>query len=163
MVAGMIRNEQIKAREVLLTGLNGEDLGVVAAREALDMARKLKVDLVCTSLMSSPPPCRLIGADAAVREAQQARKKEQAPKVKELRLTPRIEDHDYDTKRQQAERHLKGGDEVLFVVRIQGKEGAAAKTLLEALIRDLKPFGRAKTGIQLSGKQAVVQLEPGGS
>lgn len=162
-MAGMIRNERIKALEVRLAGLNGEDLGVVPTREALEMARKLKVDLVCTSLMSSPPPCRLIGAAAAVQEAQQARKKEQPSKVKELRLTPRIEDHDYDTKRQQAERVLSSGDEVLFVVRIQGKEGAAAQTLLESLIRDLKPFGRAKTGIQLSGKQAAVQLEPVGS
>jgi translation initiation factor IF-3 len=156
----MIKNEKIKAAEVLLTGLNGEALGIVATSEALVMARKLKVDLVCTSLMSSPPPCRLIGASAAKQEAQQERKKQSEPKLKEIRLTPNIEDHDYETKRQQAERILKSGDAVLFVVRIQGKEGARAKELLEALLKDLSQVGRRKTGIQLSGKQAAVQLDP---
>jgi translation initiation factor IF-3 len=156
----MIKNEKIKAFEVLLTGVNGEDLGIMPTSEALAMARKLKVDLVCTSLMSSPPPCRLIGAGAAKQEAQQARKQERAPKLKEIRLTPHIEEHDYETKLQQAERILKAGDAVMLVVKIQGKEGAKAKELLEALLKDLKPSGKPKTGIQLSGKQAAVQLDP---
>ena len=58
----MIKNEKIKASEVHVTGLQGEDLGVMSTKEALLLAKKLKVDLVCTSLMSSPPPCKLIGA-----------------------------------------------------------------------------------------------------
>ncbi|WP_409344519.1 translation initiation factor IF-3 [Paenibacillus sp. MBLB4367] len=156
----MIKNEKIKAFEVQLTGVNGEDLGIVPTSEALAMARKLKVDLVCTSMMSSPPPCKLIGAGAAKQEAQQARKQERAPKLKEIRLTPHIEDHDYETKRQQAERLLNAGDAVMLVVKIQGKEGAKAKELLEALVKELKPSGKPKTGIQLSGKQAAVQLDP---
>lgn len=156
----MIMNEKIKSSEVQLTGINGEDLGIVRTADALAMARKLKVDLVCTSLMSSPPPCKLVGAGAAKQEKQQARKREQAPKLKEIRLTPQIEDHDYDTKKQQAERILKSGDAVQFVVRIQGKEGDRAKQLLESLLKDLSSVGRKKTGIQLSGKQAVVQVDP---
>jgi translation initiation factor IF-3 len=156
----MIMNEKIKASEVQLTGIDGEDLGVVATKEALALAKRLKVDLVCTSIMSSPPPCRLIAAGTAKQEAQQARKREQAPKVKEIRLTPHIEAHDYETKKQQAERILKSGDAVLFVVRIQGKEGAQAKELLEILAKQLKGAGSQKTGIQLSGKQAAVQLDP---
>lgn len=154
----MIMNEKIKASEVQLTGVNGEDLGIVATSEALAMAKKLKVDLVCTSLMSSPPPCRLIGAGKAKQEAGQARKKE--PKLKEIRLTPHIEEHDYDTKKQQAERMLKSGDCVQLVVKIQGKEGVKAKELLESLIRELASTGRPATGIQLSGKQAAVRLDP---
>jgi translation initiation factor IF-3 len=156
----MIKNEKIKASEVLLTGLNGEDLGVVPTTEALQMAKQLKVDLVCTSLMSSPPPCRLIGSGAAKQEEQQARRKERAPKLKELHLTPQIEEHDLETKKQQAERILKAGDAVLVIVDIRGKEEAAAKALLEELLKELSPIGRRKTGIQLSRKQAAVQLEP---
>jgi len=156
----MIINEKIKASEVQLTGLDGEDLGVVPTSEALAMAKKLKVDLVCTSLMSSPPPCKLIGRGAAKDERQQERKREAAPKLKEIRLTARIEDHDYETKKSQAERILSGGDAVLLVVKIQGKEGAQAKALLESLSKDLRQVGRPKTGIQLSGKQAAVQLDP---
>lgn len=154
----MIMNEKIKAKEIELTGLNGEDLGIMPTSEALAMAKKLKVDLVCTSLMSSPPPCRLIGAADAKREQQQAKASERTMKVKEIRLTPHIEDHDYETKRRQAEKLLESGDAVLLVVRIKGKEGALAKELLERLIKDLSHVGSKTTGIQLSGKQAAVQL-----
>ncbi|TBL72461.1 translation initiation factor IF-3 [Paenibacillus thalictri] len=154
----MIINEKIKASEVLLTGIDGEELGIVKTADALAMARKLKVDLVCMSLLSSPPPCRLIGAGAAKQEAQQTRQRE--AKVKEIRLTPQIEEHDLDTKKQMAERILKSGDAVLLVVRVQGKEGARAKELLESLVKQLGGSGRPKTGIQLSGKQAAVQLDP---
>ncbi|CAG7627837.1 translation initiation factor IF-3 [Paenibacillus allorhizosphaerae] len=156
----MITNENIKVSEVWLTGLNGEDLGIMPTKEALSLAKKHKVDLVCTTLMSSPPPCRLIRAGEARQEAQQSRKREKEPKLKEIRLTPHIEDHDYDTKKQQAERILSGGDAVLLVVRIQGKEGERAKALLETLVKDLHASGRKKNGIQVSGKQAAVQLDP---
>jgi translation initiation factor IF-3 len=154
----IIMNEKIKASEVHLTGINGEDLGIVRTSEALSMARRLKVDLICTSMMSSPPPCKLQGAGAAKQEVQQASKRERQPKVKELRLTPQIEDHDYETKLHQAERILKSGDSILLVVKLQGKEGPRAKQLLEQLIQDLKTVGSPQTGIQLSGKQAVVQI-----
>ncbi len=156
----IIMNEKIKASEVYLTGINGEDLGIVRTSEALTMARKLKVDLICTSFMSSPPPCKLQGAGAAKEEAQQAGKRDRQPKVKEIRLTAQIEDHDYETKKQQAERILKSGDSVNLVVKIQGKEGAKAKQLLETLLKDLGSSGRPQTGIQLSGKQAAVHIIP---
>ncbi|THF78060.1 translation initiation factor IF-3 [Cohnella fermenti] len=161
----MITNEQIKASEVRLTGVDGEDLGIVSRDEALALARRLKVDLVCESLFSSPPPCRLIGrGEAKMRKNEAARAERQAggaAKVKELRLTPHIEEHDYDTKLRQAEKLLLSGHPVQFVARLAGaKEGAAAKELLERLAKDLASAGRRKTGIQVSGKQAAVQLDP---
>lgn len=156
----MILNEKIKASEVRLTGIDGEDLGIVPTSEALAMARKLKVDLVCTSLMSSPPPAKLIGSGAAKEQAQQERKRAQPAKLKEIRLTPHIEDHDYDTKKRQAERHLSEGDNVLLTVKIQGKEGPRAREVLQRLIDDLRHAGRPSSGIQLSGKQAAVQIMP---
>jgi len=156
----MIKNEQIKASEVLLTGVDGESLGVVPTAEALAMAKRLKVDLVCTSLMSSPPPCRLIGAGAARQEQQQAKRREAPARLKEIRLTPHIEQHDLETKTQQAERMLKSGDAVLFTVKSTGKESAAARKLLEELLASLRGTGRPKTGIQVSGKGASVQVEP---
>ncbi|MCD1260567.1 translation initiation factor IF-3 [Paenibacillus athensensis] len=161
----MILNEKIKASAVELTGVDGEDLGVVPTAEALSLAKKLKVDLVCLSLMSSPPPCRLMPRGTARQEAdaikQQARKREQSPKVKEIRLTPQIEDHDYETKRNQAQRCLQAGDAVLLVVKTHGsKEAPQAKALLERLCGELKPYGAKLTGIQSSGKGAQVQLQP---
>ncbi|MCI3919208.1 translation initiation factor IF-3 [Paenibacillus sp. TRM 82003] len=156
----MIMNEKIRASEVQLTGVNGEDLGVVPTKEALAMAKRLKVDLVCESLLSSPPPCRLIGAGAAKDAAAGAKKRDRAPKVKEIRLTPHIEEHGFDTKMSQAERILKTGDSVLFVVKLSGsKESETAKALLERLAKGLAPYGVKKTGIHTSGKQATVQLD----
>lgn len=159
----MLVNEQIKASEVRLTSLNGEDLGIVSRDEALALAREHKVDLVCDSLFSSPPPCRLIGRGAAKERESRQRKDErmqgQAPKTKEIRLTPRIEDHDYETKLRQAEKLLKDGFAVQLVVKLSGsKEGAAAKELLERLCKELSASGKRETGIQVSGKQAAVRL-----
>jgi translation initiation factor IF-3 len=160
----MIMPAKIKASEVRLTGVDGEDLGIMPTTEALALARKLKVDLVCESLMSSPPPCRLIGRGAAkqdlLKEKQQARKAEQPPKLKEIKLTANIEDHDYDTKKSQCERILESGDAVLLIIKLQGKEGPKAKELLEGLVKDLGHCGKRQSGIQLSGKQAAVQLNP---
>ncbi|BBH22868.1 translation initiation factor IF-3 [Paenibacillus baekrokdamisoli] len=160
----MIVNEQIKASEVQLTGLNGENMGIVPRDEALALAKKLKVDLVCTSLMSSPPPCKLISRGAAkqsaIAEKRETSKKEQPMKVKEIRLTTHIEDHDYDTKLRQSEKLLSSGNAVELVVRIQGKEGPKAKELLERALKDLAAAGKKQTGIQVSGKQAVVRVLP---
>jgi translation initiation factor IF-3 len=161
----MIMNEQIKASEVRLTGTDGEDLGIVSRAEALELARKLKVDLVCDSLFSSPPPCRLVAKGTAKRQKNEASRAERlaggAAKVKELRLTPHIEDHDYDTKLRQAEKLLASGNAVQFVVKLgNSKEGAAAKELLERLLKELNASGRRETGIQVSGKQAAVKVNP---
>lgn len=156
----MIKNEKIKALEVELTGIHGENLGITPTAQALEMARRLKVDLVCTSLFSSPPPCRLVAVGTVKEERQQARKKDQPAKIKEIRLTPNIEEHDYETKKNQADKLLRSGHSVALVVRIQGKEGPKAKALLEELTQELKEVGLKHTGIQVSGKQAMVQLDP---
>ncbi|ODP29247.1 Translation initiation factor IF-3 [Paenibacillus nuruki] len=157
----VIKNEKIKAIEVQLTGINGEDLGIVPTAEALQMAKQLKVDLVCTSLYSSPPPCQLISAGAAKQNKQQSKKSDKPVKIKEIRLTANIEDHDYETKKNQAERILQSHNAVLLVVKTQGsKESAKAKTIIEELLRDLQSSGKAKTGIQVSGKQSMVQIDP---
>ncbi|WP_172199853.1 translation initiation factor IF-3 [Saccharibacillus qingshengii] len=156
----MIKNEKIKAAEVDVTGVNGEALGVMATSAALKLARELGVDLVCTSLYSSPPPCSLISSGKAKEAKQQEKKAARTSKVKEIRLTANIEEHDYETKKNQAQRILEGGDSVQFVVKISGKEGPKAKELLEELLRDLQGTGTKKTGIQVSGKQAAVQVDP---
>ncbi|GAB1155295.1 hypothetical protein YWY31_13200 [Paenibacillus illinoisensis] len=161
----MIKNEKIKASEIELTGLNGEDLGIMSTKEALALAKQHKVDLVCLSLMTSPPPCKLIRAGAAKEEAQQEKKKSgKSPdkrKVKEIRLNLQMEDHDRDTKQSQAERILKKGDSVKLVIQVHGsKEGAAGKEWAEQLSKSLAEYGTKTTGIQVSGKQVVVQLDP---
>ncbi|MFC4775897.1 translation initiation factor IF-3 [Paenibacillus sp. GCM10023252] len=161
----LIMNEKIKAAEVELTGLNGEKLGVVSRAEALQLAKEHKADLVCTSFMSSPPPCKLVSRGAAKQQASQEKRDERVKdkplKVKELRLTAGIEEHDYDTKLRQADKLLTSGNSVQLVVKLQGsKEGPKAKELLERMLKDLAGSGKRKTGIQVSGKQAAVEVLP---
>ncbi|MFB5268254.1 translation initiation factor IF-3 [Paenibacillus enshidis] len=168
-------NEQIKASEVVLTGLHGENLGVFSREEALSMARTQGLDLVCTSLMSSPPPCSLVAKGKGKALSQQKKAaagkakadsgkpagKNAKEKVKELRFTAHIEEHDYDTKLRQADKHLRSGKPVQLVVRASGaKEAAAAKAVLERLLADLKETGVKETGIQTSGKGSQVKVNP---
>lgn len=160
----VLMNEQIKASEVQLTGLDGEPLGIVPREEALALARRHNADLVCLSLMSSPPLCRLAlrgtGKAAALKEKRNAGAGKSL-KVKEIRLTAGIEEHDYETKKRQAEKLLSSGHAVQLAVRLQGpKQGAEAKALLEKLSADLASAGTRATGIQVSGKGASVQLKP---
>ncbi|MGG4220349.1 translation initiation factor IF-3 [Paenibacillus jamilae] len=165
-------NEQIKADEVVLTGLSGENHGIVSKSDALAMARSQGVDLVCTSLMSSPPPCSLVakGQGKALAQKKVATSKTNngraagnsgKEKVKELRFTAHIEEHDYDTKLRQADKQLRSGKPVQLVVKASGaKEAPVAKAVLERLLGDLKEVGVKETGIQTGGKGSQVKLNP---
>lgn len=165
-------NEQIRASEVVLTGLRGEKIGTLSREEALAMARSQGVDLVCTSLMSSPPPCSLVAKGKGKAAAQKEAKASKADagrtvggsgkeKVKELRFTAHIEEHDYDTKLRQADKHLRSGKPVQLVVKSSGaKEALAAKAVLERLLTDLKESGVKDTGIQTGGKGSQVKVNP---
>lgn len=155
----MLINEKIKAAEVYLTGMDDEILGYMSTKEALKLAKHHKVDLICTSMMSSPPSCKLMKSGAVKQEIK--RKETKAAKLKEIRFSSNIEQHDYDTKKNKAEQILKSGNHVLLVVKIQAKEGTQAKKILEELIKDLEFYGKQKTGIQMSGKQARVEINPG--
>lgn len=156
----MIMNEKIKASEVELTGLNGEDLGMMSTKAALEIAKQYKADLVCTNIFTSPPPCQLM-AKGMAKQAKSMEKSSSTPKkVKEVRLTPHIEEHDYDTKIRQCVNFLQSGHPVALVVKVQGKEGIAAKALLERMIDTLKPDGTKQSAIHVSGKQATVTVLP---
>lgn len=91
---------------------------------------------------------------------QKERKHERKPKLKEIRLTPYIEEHDYATKKKQTEKILKSGNAVFLVVRMRDKDSARAKELLESMLEDVSSLGRRKTNIQSSGKQITVQIDP---
>jgi len=166
-MASLIMNDKIRASEVLVTGLKGEALGVMRREEALALAAKLKADLVCTSLMSSPPPCKLVVKGQAKQQQGKEQRNNRANegsaklKVKELRLTPHIEEHDYETKLRQASKLLQSGNAVQLVVKTQNsKEGPKAKALVERMLTDLASYGKKKTGVHLSGKGASVEVIP---
>jgi translation initiation factor IF-3 len=160
----MIINEKIKASEVQLSDINGKDLGIVSTKEALRMAKALKVDLVCLSLTSSPPPCKLVPQAAYKnqlnQEKQKDRQSDKGRKIKEIRFSVSIEDHDYDTKKRQAERLLASGDTVQLTVQVEKKNSPESKNLMDRLIKDLNNCGKPQTAMQISGKQIVVIVHP---
>lgn len=156
----LIMNEKIKASEVELTGLNGESLGTMSTKDALEIAKQYKADLVCTNILSSPPPCQLMSKGTAKQTISTEKSAAAPKKVKEIRLTPHIEEHDYDTKIRQCISFLQAGHPVALVVKVQGKEGIAAKALLERMLNTLKLNGTKQSAIHVSGKQASVTVLP---
>ncbi|WCK56607.1 translation initiation factor IF-3 [Aneurinibacillus sp. Ricciae_BoGa-3] len=160
----MIINEKIKASVVELTGLYGEDLGILPTNEALRIAKELCVDLVCLSLTSSPPPCQLMDGRTArqkkAKDKQAQHKLKKGPKIKEIQLTAGIETHDFDTKRRQAEKILESGDFVQLTVRLQRKESDAARKVVDHMAAELSHCGKKEKGVHTSGKQVSVVLRP---
>jgi len=161
----MIVNEKIKASEVQLTGMNGEDLGIVPTRQALGMAKELQVDLVCLNLAVSPPLCQLIRQQdfrqQQTKAKQQERKAESGGKWKEIRLSSTIEEHDFATKLRQTEKILSAGDHVQLSIRLKPKEDPQqAKKRLEEMVAALSHCGKQVKGVQVSGKQVMVLLSP---
>jgi len=158
----MVMNEKIKAIELQLTGLDGEDLGILTTKEALALAKAAKVDLVCINLLSSPPPCKLMSRGTAKQKdrSSNSSSSDGSLKVKEIRLTATIEDHDYETKLKQSIKLLQSHYAVQLVVKVQGKDSQRAKELLERMLHDTEAYGTKKTGVQVSGKQVQVTLLP---
>lgn len=119
-------NDEIRAREVRLVGDEGEQLGIVALRDALAMAQERRVDLVEVSPTARPPVCRLMDYgkfkyEQAKRD-RESRKKQKVVSVKELKMRPTIEDHDFDVKVRSAQKFLAEGDKVKCTMIFRGRE-----------------------------------------
>lgn len=119
-------NEEIRDKEVRLIDSEGNQVGVVSRNKALDMAFDARLDLVKIAPNSKPPVCRIMDYgkyryDMMKRE-REAKKKQQVINIKEIRLTPNIEEHDLNTKANQAKKFLDNGDRVKVSVRFRGRE-----------------------------------------
>ncbi|MCT4585210.1 MAG: translation initiation factor IF-3 [Peptostreptococcaceae bacterium] len=119
-------NEQIRDKEVRLISSTGEQLGVVSGREAYNMAREKNLDLVKIAPKGKPPVCKIMDYGKYKYEQakieKESRKKQKVITVKEIRLRPRIEEHDMLTKSKQARKFLEKGDKVKVTVRFRGRE-----------------------------------------
>lgn len=126
-----IINEKIKDKEVRLIGEDGSQMGVLSGREALDIAMSKNLDLVKISPNAVPPVCKIMDYgkykfELSKKEKEQ-RKNQKVITVKEVRVTPNIDDHDFFTKVNNAMKFLKGGDKVKVTVRFRGREVTHAK------------------------------------
>ena len=159
-MAKIIKNEQIKAADVILYGLDNQLIGELTTSEALQLAKQQSADLVVTNGMQSPPRCQLIAKGKTNQVLQQQKPKASSQiKTKEIRLTPHIEQHDLDTKLVQIKNLLHHDNHVVLVIKVQGKEAKKAAALAEDIINLLAHDAKPQTKLKISNKQVQVTLE----
>ncbi|HEX6923446.1 MAG TPA: translation initiation factor IF-3 [Bacillales bacterium] len=141
----MIVNEGIRAREVRLIGANGDQVGVKPKREALEMAQNANLDLVLVAPKAKPPVCRIMDYGKYRYEQQkkekEARKNQKTITLKEIRLSPNIEEHDFNTKLRNARKFLEKGDKVKANIRFRGRMITHSEIGREVLLRMAKECG----------------------
>ena len=122
----LLINEKIRAREVQVIGANGEKLGVMSINDALDKAAEAKLDLALVAPNTNPPVCKLMNYGkykyTMEKKEKESKKKQKVINIKEIRMTPNIEEHDLAVKAKNASKFLKDGDRVKVVVRFRGRE-----------------------------------------
>ena len=124
-------NEQIRAKEVQLIGDKGEKIGVVSIREALEKAEEKNLDLVLVAPNANPQVCKIMNYGKykfeQAKKEKEAKKKQKVLEVKELRVTPNIEEHDFEFKSKNARKFLEDGNKVKITVRFRGREDNNSK------------------------------------
>lgn len=167
VINDLMINEQIRDKEVRLIGADGEQIGIVAGKEALRMAAEKSLDLVKIAPQAKPPVCKIMDYgkykfDAAKKE-KEARKKQKTISVKEVRLSASIEKHDFETKIRNAVKFLKAGDKVKISVVFRGREMMhthRGSELLEQAMSLVEEVGVAEAKPKLEGRAMVIVVAP---
>ena len=127
-ISELMINEQIKDKEVRLIGENGDQLGIVPLKEAMDLAEAAELDLVKIVPKAEPPVCRIIDYGKykyeLVRKEKEAKKKQKTVELKEIRMSPNIDQNDMNTKMSSARKFITKGDKVKVTLRFRGREMA---------------------------------------
>jgi translation initiation factor IF-3 len=160
-------NDRIRVPQVRLVGPNGEQIGIVKTEEALKMAQDLDLDLVEVAAEARPPVVKIMDYGKFKYEtalkAREARKNQVNAVVKEMKLRPRIESHDYDTKLSHIEKFLKGGDKVKVTIMFRGREQSRPEMgykLLAKLAEDVTDSGVVEFAPKQDGRNMVMVLAP---
>lgn len=163
----MLVNEAIRAREVRLIGPDGNQIGVKSRQEALEIAQNANLDLVMVAPNAKPPVCRIMDYGKYKYEQQkkekEARKKQKVINVKEIRLSPTIEDHDFHTKLRSARKFLEKGDKVRVVIRFRGRaitHSEIGKEVLERLARECEDISVVEAAPKMEGRNMFLILAP---
>lgn len=160
-------NENIKAKQVRLIDADNENRGIVSIKEALAIAEEYGLDLIEISPQANPPVCKVL--DYGKYRYEQQKKKNEAKKnqkiveIKELKLRPAIETHDYDVKIKQAKKFLEQGNKVKFTMRFKGRELSAndmGKQIMTQIVEDLENCAKIDSEMKLEGRQMMMILSP---
>ena len=165
IISELMINEQIRDREIRLIGEDGEQLGIMSARDAMKLAREENLDLVKIAPTAKPPVCKIIDYGKyryeQARKEKEARKKQKTIEVKEVRLSPNIDTNDLNTKVNQARKFVSSGNKVKVAVRFRGRElahTAVGKTILEDFAQKLSDIAVIDKPAKLEGKSMVMFL-----
>ncbi|WP_068674606.1 translation initiation factor IF-3 [Oceanobacillus sp. Castelsardo] len=160
-------NEKIRAREVRLIDSNGDQLGVKTRQEALEIAQTRNLDLVLVAPNAKPPVCRIMDYGKYRYEQQkkekEARKKQKVINIKEVRFTPGIGDHDFETKLKNAKKFLEKGDKLKASVRFRGRaitHKELGQDVLNRLAEELKDIATIESRPKMEGRNMFMMLAP---
>ena len=160
-------NSEIKDAEVRLIGPDGEQLGIVSNKDAQQIAEKHNLDLVKIAPQAKPPVCRVMDYGKhkfeLAKKEKEARKNQKVVNIKEVRLSPNIDEHDFNTKVNQGIKFLKSGDKVKVSVRFRGREithSSIGKDLLLRVQDAMAEVGVVEKGIKLEGRNMAMFVVP---
>ena len=160
-------NQEITAPRVRLVDADGEMVGVVTRREALDLAMEANLDLVEVSPNAEPPVCKILDNGKYKYELQknknEAKKKQKIIEIKEIQIRPMIDSNDFEVKRRAAERFLKEGNKVKVTMRFRGREISHQEIGMEVINRFKDTFeelAKVETAPRFEGKQMLMILAP---
>jgi translation initiation factor IF-3 len=160
-------NEFIQSQKVRVIDENGENLGVMYTREAMEQAQSVGLDLVEVSPNADPPVAKFLDVGKFKYEAQKkanlARKTQKTQEIKEIKMRPNIDDHDYDVKMRAMNKFFGEGDKVKVTLRFRGRElahGQLGMKLLQRVQEDVAEIAKVEQHPRMEGRQMLMVLAP---
>jgi len=160
-------NNRITAPEVQVIGSDGDNIGILNTNEAISMAKEQGLDLIEIAPNAKPPVCKIIDMGKFKYDAQKkaniAKKKQKIVLLKEIKMRPVTETHDYDFKVKNAKKFIEKGDKVKFTIRFKGRElqhSHIGRELMNKIKVDMQDVGKVELHPKFDGKQMIMVIQP---
>jgi translation initiation factor IF-3 len=160
-------NNRITAPEVQVIGSDGDNIGILNTNEAISMAKEQGLDLIEIAPNAKPPVCKIIDMGKfkydAQKKANVAKKKQKIVLLKEIKMRPVTETHDYDFKVKNAKKFIGKGDKVKFTIRFKGRElqhSHLGRELMDKIKLDMQDIGKVELHPKFDGKQMIMVIQP---
>ena len=160
-------NNRINSPEVQVIASNGENLGILNTNEAIEIAKEEGLDLIEIAPNAKPPVCKIIDMGKykydAQKKANKAKKKQKKIELKEIKLRPVTETHDYQFKIKHAQKFISKGDKVKFTIRFKGRElqhSHLGNKLMNKIKEDMQDIGKVELHPKFDGKQMIMVIQP---
>ena len=160
-------NERIRALDIQVIGSDGVNLGTMPIKKAIELAKKEDLDLIEISPNANPPVCKIMDIGKykydAQKKANLAKKKQKIVSLKEIKMRPVTETHDYEFKVKNAKKFIAKGDKVKFTIRFKGRElqhSHLGNELMGKIKEDMKDIGKVELHPKFDGKQMIMVIQP---